>query len=155
MVETEVEECSFVRFEFGYKVEIVGRCLIDFLSDGVVHPVVKRNESGLSRMSAYLGDGDVEGNAMDPGVGAAFMTEIGPGFPQGADYFLVEVADIVWLAVGEVEADLKKGTLALVEHFKELVVDIVINHTNTQQGKQGMPRLSVVIWFIAACHISF
>lgn len=155
VVEAEVEECPFVGFEFGDKAKIVGWCLVDFLGDGVVHPIVERYESGLSCMSAYLGYGDVEGYAMHPGVGTTFVSEIGPGFPQSADDFLVEVADIVWLAVGEMDADLEKGTLAAVEHFKELAVDIVINHTNTQQGKQGMPRFIVVIWFITACHIWF
>ena len=102
MVESEVKKCSFVRFEFGDKAKIVGWCLVDFLGDGVVHPVVKRYESGLSCMSAYLGDGDVEGNAMHPGVRTAIVAKIGPGLPQGTDYFLVEVADVVWLSVGEV-----------------------------------------------------
>ena len=62
-------------------------------------------------MVADLGDGDIEGYAAYPCVGVAVAPEVGPRFPEVADDFLVEVADVFGVVVGEVEADLEDGAL--------------------------------------------
>ena len=48
---------------------------------------------------------------------------------------MVEVADGIGGAVGEVEADLEDGALAAVEHIKELSVVVVTERIRPQQGK--------------------
>lgn len=51
---------------------------------------------------------------------------------------MVEVADAVGLAVGEVEADLEDGALAVGEHFKELAVVVVADTVGAEEGKGGV-----------------
>lgn len=91
--ESQVEKCAVVGFEGGDEAEVVGRCLVYFLGDGVVHPVFEGYESGLPGVAAYLCDGDIEGYATYPGVGVAVASEAWPGLPDVTGNFLVEVAD--------------------------------------------------------------
>lgn len=141
-VEAEVEERTFVGIESGDDAVVVGRCFVDFLGDGVVDPVFEWDEKGLAYPSANLCDGDVEGHAADPGVAGALTAEGGPRLPEGAGDFLIEVADAVGLAVGEVEADLEDGVLAAVEHVKELSRVFGTVHIKVEQGFDGgVPRL--------------
>ena len=143
--ESQVEKCTFVGFEGGDEAEVVGRCLVYFLGDGVVHPVFEGYESGLLGMAAYFGDGDIEGHTAHPCVGGTVAPEVGPRLPEVADDFLVEVADCIGGAVGVVEADLEDGALAAVEHVKELCVVVVAERIRPKQGKQGMPCFGSVM----------
>lgn len=143
--ESQVEMCTFVGFEGGDEAEVVGRCLVYFLGDGVVHPVFEGYESGLLGMAAYFGDGDIEGHTAHPCVGGTVAPEVGPRFPEVADDFLVEVADCIGGAVGVVEADLEDGALAAVKHVKELCVVVVAERIKPKQGKQGMPCFGSVM----------
>lgn len=121
-VEAKVEEGAVVGVESRDEAVVVGRGSGGFVGDGVVHPIFEGYERGFSFLVSNLGDGGVESNATHPSVGGAFMTEGWPRFPKGSGDFLVEVADAVGLSVGEVEADLEDGALAVGEHFKELAV---------------------------------
>lgn len=105
------------------------------VGDGVVHPILEWYEAGLLDMVADLGDGDIEGYATYPGVGVAVASEAWPGLPEVTGNFLVEVADGIGGAVGEVEADLEDGALGAVEHIKELSVVVVTERIRPQQGK--------------------
>lgn len=46
----------------------------------------------------------VEGDAIDPGGGIAFATELRPSIPEVSNDFLIEVIDVGRLAVGESKA---------------------------------------------------
>lgn len=105
------------------------------VGDGVVHPVFEGYEAGLLDMVSDLGDGDIEGDAAYPCVGVAVASEARPGLPEVTGNFLVEVADGIGGAVGEVVADLEDGALAAVEHIKELSVVVVTERIRPQQGK--------------------
>lgn len=133
--ESQVEKCTFVGFEGGDEAEVVGRCLVYLLGDGVVHPVFEGYESGLLGMAAYLGDGDIEGHTAHPCASGAVATEVGPCFPEGADDFLIEVANRIGRAVGVVEADLEDGALGARKHFKELGGVIVADQIKPKQVK--------------------
>ena len=93
VLKSQVEKCTFVGFEGGDEAEVVGRCLVYFLGDGVVHPVFEGYESGLLGMAAYLCDGDIEGHTAHPCAGVAVASEAWPGLPEVTGNFLVEVAD--------------------------------------------------------------
>lgn len=121
-VEAEVEEGAVVGVESRDEAVVVGRGSGGFVGDGVVHPIFEGYELWQSVVLSDFGDGGVESDASDPGVGGAFVTERRPRLPKGSGDFLVEVADAVGLTVGEVEADLEDGALAVGEHFKELAV---------------------------------
>ena len=71
---------------------------------------------------AYLLSCDVEGDAGGPHAGGAVASETGPGLPQVAGDFLVEVADAVAAAVGEAEAHSHQRALALAEHVQKLSI---------------------------------
>lgn len=111
VVEAEVEECAVVGFEEREQMVVVGRSEGLLFGDGVVHPILEWYEAGLLDMVADLGDGDIEGDAAYPCVGVAVAPEVGPRFPEVAGDFLVEVADVFGVVVGEVEADLEDGAL--------------------------------------------
>ncbi len=123
------------------------------VGDGVVHPILEWYEAELLDMVADLGDGDIEGYATYPGVSVAVAPEAWPGLPEVAGNFLVEVADGIGGAVGEVEADLEDGALAAVEHIKELSVVVVTERIRPQQGKQGMPCFGSVMLSGAVLHM--
>ena len=123
------------------------------VGDGVVHPILEWYEAGLLDMVADLGDGDIEGDAAYPCVGVAVAPEARPGLPEVADDFLVEVADGIGGAVGEVEAYLEDGALAAVEHIKELSVVVVAERIRPQQGKQGMPCFGSMMLSGAVLHM--
>lgn len=125
MFESEVDERAFVGFEGGEEAVVVGRHSGLRVGDGVVHPVLEGHETGLLGMAANLGDGDIDGDAAYPGVGATVASEAWPGLPKVAGDFLVEVAYGVRGLVGEVEADLEDGVSAAVKHIKELSVVVV------------------------------
>ena len=125
LFESEVDERAFVGFEGGEEAVVVGRHNGLRVGDGVVHPVLEGYETGLLGMAANLGDGDIEGDAAYPGVGATVASEAWPGLPKVAGDFLVEVAYGVRGLVGEVEADLEDGVSAAVKHIKELSVVVV------------------------------
>ena len=146
--ESQVEKCTFVGFEGGDEAEVVGRCLVYFLGDGVVHPVFEGYESGLPGVAAYLCDGDIEGHTAHPCVGVAVASEAWPGLPEVTGNFLVEVADGVGGAVGVVEADLEDGALAAVEHVKELFLAELRGGELAfipRRGKRGRSQLCVVV----------
>ena len=147
------------------------------VGDGVVHPILEWYEAELLDMVADLGDGDIEGYATYPGVSVAVAPEAWPGLPEVAGNFLVEVADGIGGAVGEVEADLEDGALAAVEHIKELFlaelrggelafiprrgkrgrsqlcVVVVAERIRPKQGKQGMPCFGSVMLSGAVLHM--
>lgn len=123
------------------------------VGDGVVHPILEWYEAELLDMVADLGDGDIEGYATYPGVGVAVASEAWPGLPEVTGNFLVEVADGIGGAIGEVEADLEDGALAAVEHIKELSVVVVAKRIRPQQGKQGMPCFGSVMLSGAVLHM--
>ena len=91
---------------------LVGEEVVDFLV-----------EFDKLRQAAAFPDflsGDVEGDADDPCVDVAFALEGGPGFPEGAGDFLVEVAEVVAVAFGKVNAYSHQSAFALAKHLKEL-----------------------------------
>ena len=135
-VEVKVEESAVVGVESRDEAVVVGRGSGGFVGDGVVHPIFEGYERGFSFLVSNLGDGGVESNATHPSVGGAFMTEGWPRFPKGSGDFLVEVADAVGLSVGEVEADLEDGALAVGEHFKELAVFFFVFATDVIRAEE-------------------
>lgn len=153
VVEAEVEECAFVGFEEREQMVVVGRGGGLLVGDGVVHPVFEGYEAGLLDMVSDLGDGDIEGDAAYPSIGVAVASETRPGLPEVTGNFLVEVADGIGGAVGEVEAYLEDGALAAVEHIKELSVVVVTERIRPQQGKQGMPCFGSVMLSGAVLHM--
>ena len=156
---------------------VVGRSGGLLVGDGVVHPILEGYEAWLLDMVADLGDGDIEGDATYPSIGVAVASETRPGLPEVTGNFLVEVADGIGGAVGEVEADLEDGALAAVEHIKELFlaelrggelafiprrgkrgrsqlcVVVVAERIRPKQGKQGMPCFGSVMLSGAVLHM--
>lgn len=90
-----------------------------FVGEEVVDVLVVFHEEWHSFALADFLAGDVEGDACDPGGGGAFGAVCGPCFPEGADDFLVEVAEVAWPAAGEVAAYLYQDAFALAEHQEE------------------------------------
>ena len=90
-----------------------------FVGEDVVDAFVVFHKEWHALSLAYFLTGDVEGDARDPCVEVAFAAEGGPSLPEGAGDFLVKVAEVVAAAVGEVEAYLHQGALAVAEHLEE------------------------------------
>lgn len=90
-----------------------------FVGEDVVDAFVVFHKEGHALSLAYFLTGDVEGDACDPGVEVAFAAEGGPRLPEGTGDFLIEVAEVVAAAVGEVEAYPHQGALAVAEHLQE------------------------------------
>ena len=134
--EPQVDQRTLVWLEVVDDAEVVGRRLVDLLGYGVVHPVLEGHKTGLTGVAAYLVDGNVEGYAVHPRVGGAAAFELGPRLPEGADNLLIEVADAVGPAVGEVEAYLEYGALAAAKHIEKGTLFVVADGMRAEQGKQ-------------------
>lgn len=106
-VEVQEEEFLFVVGQLVDEVVEVFASWVGFFGEGVDEVFVKGYEFVTFFLFAFaqLHACGVEGYAVDPGGGVAFAAEFRPSAPEVADNFLVEVVDVVGLAVGEGKAN--------------------------------------------------
>ena len=76
--------------------------ILRLLDPGTVIFLVVLDKFGAAAFVSNMLSSHVEGDLEHPGVETAFAAEAGPRLPEGADDFLVEVAEILLVAVAEV-----------------------------------------------------
>jgi len=121
VVEVEEEEFLFVVGQLVDKVVEVFASRVGFFGEGVGEVLVKGYEFVTFFLFAFaqFHACGVEGYAVDPGGGVALAAEFRPSTPEVADDFLVEVVDVVGLAVGEGKAYFVQDATRTAQHLLE------------------------------------
>lgn len=129
VVEVEEEEFLFVVGQLVDEVVEVFASWVGFFGEGVGEVLVKGYEFVSLFLFAFaqFHACGVEGYAVDPGGGVALAAEFRPSAPEVADDFLVEVVDVVGLAVGEGKAYFVQDATRTAQHLLEFCMSCLLS----------------------------